>query len=314
VPLDGSPPSHVPSNVAIPTKGIDVSRDRSLVVWSTCSTEQDVAALRAPSDGAPLALQPILPKTEWTDEQAVGIPGAPSKLVVVSDRTAKRQLWVLDLSAKEPARRLPMGDLEAAAPAVSQDGKWVVFTGIGRGIFVAPLDGSSDARRVAEGTEDTGATFARDGASVFFTAVSGDKRSIVRLALDGSSARATLVENADRASASPTDDRVAYVALDGDAGTPMIVDLTTKRARPLSPSLGKGSYGGLRFSPDGKRVVVSVGLTDLVEVDATSGAELRKFTSGDQIISVAYVGKDITVSRIGWRGDLWSAKDPWRKP
>jgi hypothetical protein len=26
---------------------------------------------------------------------------------------------------------------------------------------------------------------------------------------------------------------------------------------------------------------------------------------------MTYLGSDPVVSRIGWRGDLWSARDPW---
>ncbi|HEY2515094.1 MAG TPA: protein kinase, partial [Polyangiaceae bacterium] len=50
VPLDGSPASVLSNNVVLPTKGMDVARDGSAVVWSTCSTEQDLASLGDGSD------------------------------------------------------------------------------------------------------------------------------------------------------------------------------------------------------------------------------------------------------------------------
>jgi hypothetical protein len=155
VPLDGSAPSPIVDRIVAPTKGLDVARDGSIVVWSTCSTEQDVARLEGASGASDKALTatPLLPKTEWTDDQAVGVPGAPSEMVVVSDRAEKRQLWVVDLSGKEAARKLPLGDVEAAAPAVSPDGKWVAFTAVGKGIDVVALDGASPPRPASRSTE-----------------------------------------------------------------------------------------------------------------------------------------------------------------
>jgi Tol biopolymer transport system component len=314
VPLDSEPPARVLSNVALATKGIDVARDGSLVVWSTCSTEQDIAALRAPNEAAPLAPQALLPKTEWTDEQPAQVPGSASSLVVVSDRQAKGQLWVLDVAGKDPARKLPTGDAEAAAPTVSADGKWVAYTAIRRGIYLVPMEGGGEVRRVTSGPDDTCASFSRDGAWIYFTTTTpAGKRAVARVAARGDGEPEIVVTGADRPSASPTEDRVAYVALDGDSGTPTVLDLPTKKSRPLSPALGKGAYGGLRFSTDGKRVVVSIGLTDLAEVDVASGGVVRRYSSGDQVTSVTYVGRDIVVSRIAWRGDLWSARDPWRR-
>jgi len=310
VPLDGTTASLLPGNAVLPRKGLDLSRDGRQVLWSTCSTEQDLAVLR----GTPLVAAQLLPKTEWTDEQPAGIPGSSSRVVVVSDRNGKRQLWVLDVEGKErdAARRLATGDLEAAAPTVSPDGHFVAFTAIGKGIHVVPLDGPGEVRRLTSGADDTGATFSQDGASVYFaTRTAAGKRAIARIPLDGSGSAETLVENADRPAASPVDERLAYVALVGEAGTPTMLDLRTTRSRPLSPALHLGTYGALRFSPDGKRVLVSAGLSQLAEVDAATGAVARRFDSGDQITSTTYLGKDIVVSRLGWRGDLWSASDPW---
>ncbi|HTQ47023.1 MAG TPA: protein kinase [Polyangiaceae bacterium] len=310
VPLDGTPPSLLPGNAVLPRKGIELSRDGRQVLWSTCSTEQDLAVLR----GTPVVASQLLPKTEWTDEQPAGIPGSASRVVVVSDRSGKRQLWVVDVEGKEKdaARRLPTGDLEAAAPTVSPDGRFVAFTAIGKGIHVVALDGSGEVRRLTSGGDDTGASFSQDGADVYFTTRSaGGKRAVARIPFDGSRSAETLVESAERPSASPVDERLAYVALVGEAGTPMMLDLRTTRSRPLSPALHLGSYGAVRFAPDGKRVLVSVGLTQLAEVDAATGAVARRFDSGDQITSTTYLGKDIVVSRVGWRGDLWSASDPW---
>jgi serine/threonine-protein kinase len=313
MPLDGSPASIVPSNVVLPRKGMVVARDGSQVLWSTCATEQDIAALRSTGDRAPLEAVQLLPKTEWTDDQPAGVPGSPSRMVVVSDRAARRQLWVVDVAGKDKdaVRKLATGDREVSAPAVSPDGRWVAFTVPREGIHVVALEGSSEVRRLTRGLDDTGATFSHDGAFVYFATTSGTQRAVARVRFEGESAPEIVVEGADRPSASPVDDRLAFVAVAGEAGTPTILDRATKRSRPLSPELRPGSYGSVRFSPDGRRVALWVGLTQLLEIDAASGAVVRRFDSGDQITSVTYVGRDLVISRIGWRGDLWSARDPW---
>jgi hypothetical protein len=92
----------------------------------------------------------------------------------------------------------------------------------------------------------------------------------------------------------------------------MVYDAATRASHRLSAALGKGVYGSLRYSPDGHRVAVAIGLTDLAEIDAKTGTVARKFTSGDQIASATYVGRQVVVSRTGWRGDVWIARDPWR--
>ena len=310
-PLDGSSASLVPGNVALPTKGMALAKDGSRVVWSTCSTEQDLAALRGAGDKGPLAATPLEPKTEWTDEEPAGVPGSPNRLVVVSDRQSRRQLWVLDVSGTEAPRRLRTGELEVTTPAVSLDAASVAFTAVGHGIHVVPLDGTGDARQLTTGASDTSPTFARDGRAVYFeTASATHKRAIARVKLDGSGAPDVVVEGGERPWASPVDDRLVYVATDGEQGLPTVMNLTTRQARALSPALGKGVYGGMRFSPDGKRVAVTVGLTELAEVDAATGAIVRRFTSADQLTSLSYLGRDIVASRQGWRGDLWMARDP----
>ncbi len=312
VPLDGSAPAAMADQLVLPTKGIDLARDRTWVAWSTCSTEQDVARLDGAGERV-LATQ-ILPKTEWTDDQPAGVPGAPTRMVIVSDRAERRQLWVIDLAGKEGARRLPLGDVEAATPAVSPDGRLVAFTAVGKGIYVVPIDGSAPARQITSGPEDASPSFGRDGSAVFFeTASASRKHALARATLDGA-APVTILEGVERPSASPSGDRVAYLASEAEQGTPMVLDLATKKSRRMSKVLGKGSYGALRFSPDGTKIALGVGLNDVVELDATTGDVLRRFTSGDEITALTYVGGDVVVAKEAWRGDVWAARDPWGRP
>ncbi len=198
-------------------------------------------------------------------------------------------------------------------PAVSLDATSVAFTAVGHGIHLVPLDGTGDARQLTTGASDTSPTFARDGRAVYFeTASASHKRAIARVRLDGSGAPDVVIEGGERPWASPVDERLAYIAADGEQGIPTVMNLTTRQTRALSPALGQGVYGRMRFSPDGKRVAITVGLTELVEVDAATGAIVRRFTSADQLTSLSYLGRDIVASRQGWRGDLWMARDPWK--
>jgi hypothetical protein len=105
-----------------------------------------------------------------------------------------------------------------------------------------------------------------------------------------------------------------YLASDAEQGTPMVLDLATKKSRRVSKALGKGSYGALRFSPDGKKIALAVGLNDVVEVDAATGDVMRRFSSGDEVTALTYAGADLVVAKEAWRGDVWMAKDPWGAP
>jgi serine/threonine protein kinase len=86
---------------------------------------------------------------------------------------------------------------------------------------------------------------------------------------------------------------------------PVIFDVARGTHRPLSPKLGSGRYGALRFSPDGRRVVLTRGTNRIVEVDVASGAIVREIDAGNDLVQqLFYIGQEILVIRSQFVGDI----------
>jgi Tol biopolymer transport system component len=303
VPLGGG--AHAPGDgVVRPTKGLAVAA--GAIVWSTCESAPTLT--RLDPRGTELVASPLFPTTEWDDDDPAGVPGDERRLVVISDRSGERQPWVLDLRAEEPPRTLATPGLGPSEPDVSPDGRLVAFASPGRGVYVLPIDGASPARRLTEGASDGQPTFSRDGHTLYFsTAGDGGAHAIASVPVEGG-APAIVLERAWAPAASPIEDRLAYIPDDGAKVVPRVLDLRTHETSPLVRDASPGLHAVLRFSPDGKRVLMNDGLVALAEVDVASGRVVRRYSSGDQLGSATYVGASVVVARQTWRGDLWTAR------
>ena len=302
--LDGGAPGVV-RGVNDPTKGLVIAGDR--VVWSTCRTIATTYAIDAGDRREKPEARLVFPTPDWDDDFPVGVPGSSTKLVVISDRSSTHQPWVVDTSEKEPPRMLRAEGRVPSDPAVSPDARWLAFATRGEGIHVMPLDGSALARQVTKGEADRCPTFGRDGKTLYFQTSGAEGRSaIAAVAFSAGAAAEILIEGAKLPAASPTDDAIAYVVDDGSGeGEVRVEDLRTRKAAPLSGSVGRGSHPFVRYSPDGRRVLVGNGEQAMVEVSAHGGAVVLRFETGDQIGSATYLGGRVVFTRYPWSGDLW---------
>jgi serine/threonine-protein kinase len=309
----GGTASSVGENAVQPTKGLSIAGDR--IVWSTCRTQTLLSVLRStPAKKQELHAESLFPLSEWEDLGSVGIPGDASRLVVLSNRTGRRQPWVVGVAGSPEARMLPTGELEPANLAVSPDGHWLAFEALGRGICVIPLDGSAPPRALTLGIADRSPTFSHDGGTLYFeTAGTSGRRAIGALAVTaGPETRPRIVlDGAVQPAASPVDDRLAYVeqVAEGDGGRPRLLDVATGSSRPLSPALGPNAHPGMAWSPDGSRFAIADGPQRIVEVDSARGTVLRRYSGPDTIDGMTYLGPDIVTVRGIWGGDLWAARD-----
>jgi Tol biopolymer transport system component len=305
LPLSGGPPVSLATSGIEARKGIDVSRDGKRIVWSTCASRGGVTRLDRGK------LDPLPGTGDWEDLGVAPIPGAES-LVVLSTRGGPLQPWIVDRTQRQMPRRLELAGTGMEDVDVSPDGAWLVVQAE-EGIEIAPLDGSAPARMLTPGGHDFAPRFTRDGREVLFTRRMDDLHTaVMAVSVDGGEPRVVLAHGARWAAPARVDDTIGYLAGDQThALVPRIFDPRTGKDAPVSTQLAPGAYMVLARSGDGRRMAVGVGDQRVIELDATTGATLRTFESGDEIAHLVYVGRDLYVMRYAWSGGLWLADATW---
>jgi serine/threonine protein kinase len=303
VPLDGSPAVSLAASGIAPVKGLAVSPDGKKIVYSTCRGSRNL--LRVARDGR---ASPVSQAADWEDTDAASIAGG-DKLAVVSERSGKAQVWIVDKNGGPP-RALATPSLEANALDASRDGKWIAAAMSPNGIWLLAADESSPPRRLTNGATDDEPAFDATGQNVLFTREGADKALTVMIVPVAGGDPKPLLERGSRSASVGPDGRVVYVRAPGDRGdqTVMLFDPKRGQSRPLSRALVPGGYGRPQVSPDGKRVAVLRSEAEVLEIDAATGAIVRTFKHDADLFSrVAYSGDDLVVARALWAGDLWLA-------
>jgi Tol biopolymer transport system component len=312
VPLDGSPPESAARSDVVPRKGLRIAPDGRRVAWSNGRDAYDLAYLTSGRDPATLLARPHGGSSDWKDDDPHLIPGT-SLLLVMSTRTGTLRPCVLDTAEREPARCLDPGEVEPSGASPSPDGRSLAFSATGKGVFIAPLDGSAPPRRlteVGEGEIHINPVFAPDGKDVYFDVAAKGVAHIEAVPFAGGARRRVFEDGSRRISFSPRGDAAAFL-LDtrGVRESPVVMDLATKKRRPLGAELADGLYSrhiGVVWNANGTRVALVRGLGNLIEVDVASGRVTRHF-EGSEVTGVTYVGEDPLISRVEETGDIWIA-------
>jgi hypothetical protein len=308
--LDGSGLAAASGADVAPTKGLHVAKNGGPAIWSTCETSSEIGALGR--EAGQLRPKALFPPAPWRDVQPVSVPGS-DRVVVLSDRAARRQPWIVDRTNKTPPRAV-RGDLvDLQSCAVTPDGKQMVAALANGGLRLVAIDGAEPPTVLTRGRVDGAPSVARTGNVVFSTVTDAGAPRIASIPLGGGTPR-VLVDAASTApSVSPDGNIVIYLALERqDEGRPRVLDVATSASRPLAPSLPVGRWAPAAFSPDGKRVVMSPGPSALIEIDVASGEIVGRFdTGGDEIAGYTYLGEDIVFARQVWSGDLWMGDAPF---
>jgi tRNA A-37 threonylcarbamoyl transferase component Bud32/dipeptidyl aminopeptidase/acylaminoacyl peptidase len=303
VPLDGSPVTSLAPSGVEARQGVALSRDGTHLVWSACREVPELVSIDA-RGRTPRALGGDLPGPS----SLAFIPGT-SELVVVSVRTGKREPWIVPLSGDAPPRAIPMGDATVGEIAVSHDGTRFVASVPGKGLRIGSLRGDPALRAITDDPLDGSPAFRAGDASVVFSRRRPDGTTqIMEVPSEGGATNALVGGGSDGAAPSPVDERMAYLAGATPAEVvPTVWDGRAGTLRPLSPKLTPGRYAYLRFSPDGKRVALVRGDSEMMEVDAASGAIVRTFATPneDQLFQPTYTPSGLVVVRVRWQGNLW---------
>jgi serine/threonine protein kinase len=323
-PLDGGPAEAASFGEIMPTKGFARSRGRpggERLAWSTCAERSELVTLTPAAQGRGGEARSLLGQTDWTDEYPAWIPGT-QKLVVASDRTQTRALWVIDVSHAEAPRLLSLGGQRAVNAVVSRDGRIVVYASPADGLFAVPVDGSASPWRLTASSDDGSPCISVDGATVYYQTRGPDHRPrIAAIPLQreppkpGAQLRASMVvrERAARPSLGARPNELVFLAAETTTaeGPPMVLDLASGAARELAPSTRGGRFAQVRLSPDGARAgLLAASMTEVMELGLARGVVRQRFDAGvDEIKDVAYLGEQLVLSRQVWSGGVWVAED-----
>ena len=190
------------------------------------------------------------------------------------------------------------GDITSGV--ISPDGKFVAYVRKNAGVWVRQISADHDiqvAPFVKDRTYDS-VTFTPDVSSIDFAAAEGQQRNLWRVALLGGTPRRVVSDIWSAPGWSPDGQRMAFIRTKGpDQETSIVVVekdgsrervLVTRQPSDgfLNMSWGVWATNRPAWSPDGKRLalVATVAapqptgpLSELVVVDATTGAESRAF-------------------------------------
>ena len=304
VPLDGSPPTSLAASGIDARQGLDVSRDGAHLVWSSCREVPQLVTV----EGRDTTFRPMRVDMNGPTSMAA-LPNRP-EMLVISTRSGKAAPWVVPLGGGAP-RVLAVGKATPSEIAASHDGARFVLAVPDHGLQVGSLAGDPALRPLTTDGLDSAPAFRFGDRQIVFTRTRSDgKPELMTVPVEGGEATQLVGTGSDAAAPSPVDDRIAYVAgTTMNEVVPMLWDGRAGSLRPLSPKLAPGRYGYLRFSPDGRRVALIRGQTELVEVDVASGTVVRRLStpSDDQLALPTYVPGALAMVRIRWQGNLWMA-------
>jgi hypothetical protein len=309
VPLDGSPVVSLASTGIAARDGLAVAPDGRQLAWSTCRPAPVVSGIDGTS-----RFVPVLTK-EGDDVLALArIPGGRD-LAVVSGRTGRPRLWVMDPAGQRPPRPIAVGDHDPGDVAVSPDGARFAVSLPGAGIAIGPLHGGGEPRMLTDHPDDEAPCFRAAGDAVVFTRRgAGGVAQVMVAPIAGGPPVALLGPGSHDAQVSPIDDTIVY--LPAARGVPMVADARGGGGRPLSPALTADAYRDVRFSPDGARVLVLRGHHEVIELDVATGAIVRSVAAParEQFYSPAYGDAGPLVIRVRWQGNIYVADAAFRPP
>ncbi|HET7506397.1 MAG TPA: hypothetical protein VFK02_35500, partial [Kofleriaceae bacterium] len=299
VPLDGSSVVSLAAPGVAAHDGLAVSPDGKRLAWSTCRAEPVVFAIDSRGQ-----LVPALAKENDDVLGLAAVPGARD-LAVVSARTGKPRLWLMDPVGERAPRLIPLGDREPSELAFSSDGARFVVAIPRAGIGIASLAGG-ELRMLTDHPGDAAPSFRAGDAAVMFTRRgAGGIARVMVVPASGGAPTAVLEPGTFEAQESPAGG--AIVSLPDDRGVPMVDD--GRGRRPLCPELAIDSYRDLRISSDGARVLVVRNRQEVLEIDVAHGEVVRRIPGSSRagFYSPAYGASGPLVIRVGWRGNIFVA-------
>jgi serine/threonine protein kinase/Tol biopolymer transport system component len=305
-PWGGGEPVVVPGGLS-PRAGLDVSRDGTKLVFSTCTDREYIARLRAGKDAETVS------RGEWNDTAPVAIGG--TGVLVRSDRLGLQQGWIIDLAGGE-SRPVTPPDSHHASP--SHDGTQVAYVaGGGRGgIAIAPIPAAGEPpatpRALTSDPSDGTPVFTGDGQHVVF--VRSQTGAVARLhVIDLADGKVRALVDGEMPATTRSGDTIAFVTAAGADGARRVMLTDSSGAPPRHvPGLEPGAWQRPRFSLDGKKLLLIRGYQEVVEVTIDDSAPEKVLWSArtDGVLFADYApdGDGIIAGVAEYDGDVWLAE------
>ena len=253
---DGPPPPEELPPLPFPHGGMTVAPAGDRMILSTCRQVHQLGRM-----GRDHSFTPLVRPGDWSDTGPQLLPDG--RILFASDRTGAIHIWALDPTG-EPRMVI---DRPSSFPALSPDRTRLAWIGLGSeaaGVYVSAPDGS-DRRRLTRSTRDDRASFSRRGDGIYFLRGSEDGCRVFEVPLAGGEPRPVTPANAIGYAASPTADRIAWLARRGEGREIMIGPPGGPFTRfPRSPI---GNFSSPSFSRDGATLWVVRGGSELLELD-----------------------------------------------
>lgn len=247
----------------------DIAEYQSLSVTDDASTIAAVQSMRSsrvmigvgPSAGAS-----DVAASSGRDEGSYGVAWTPdSRLVYTSSAGGSRELWVMNQDGSGQ-RRLTQGDNGDRNPAVTPDGRYILFASNREGgskIWRAGIDGS-DPAPLTGGPDDSFPSISPDGRWVIYSARVGDRKTLWRVSVEGGEPTRLTSHLSNWPSVSPDGKYIACLYREDDGTAPIKLALMPfDGGEPLRLfDLPKGlaippdlTPAGFRWSPDGRAIL-----------------------------------------------------------
>jgi Tol biopolymer transport system component len=235
----------------------------------------------APGGGAPAGPEEQLSSGRVIDRYPDFSPDG-RRIVHVSQRLGRQEVWILDLETRRYERlRIPGDDLAVTQPVWSPDGRQIVtirtLADGSRSLWLATIDGSH-AESLVTAPVMQGPGFTREGRKILYSASVGNFMQLFELDLATRTSRQLTASAADSfAGAYSPDGR--HIVLTSNVGAPSQLFRMSTAGGELEPlTTGYERMRHAFFSPDGRWIYVQPSHRNIQRMPA-SGGPLQNVTS-----------------------------------
>jgi len=182
------------------------------------------------------------------------------KIVFVSQNGGSRDLWMMDADGGNQ-KQLTFDELMEAMPAVSPDGRSIVFVS-NPGIWRIGIDGS-DRRQIAE--EGMFPVYSRDGEWIFYT-LPGERWTLWKMRPDGSEATRMTNHAGLLPKVSPDGKMIVYLTKPLRPSERSLNIIPVEGGEPLAVIPLPPPMTTFRWSPDGKAITYPMINNDIKQI------------------------------------------------